>query len=98
TNGVIMNMIPKSGGNRFSGTALVNGSGPSLQGDNVTADLQARGLLGASSTLKKLYDLNGAVGGPIKQDRAWLYATSRYFTNGSFLGGRFFSTGPYAHN
>ena len=98
TNGVIMNMIPKSGGNRFSGTALVNGSGPSLQGDNVTADLQARGLLGASSTLKKLYDLNGAVGGPIKQDRAWFYVTSRYFTNEYFLAGRFYATDPTAIN
>ena len=36
TNGVIMNAIPKSGGNRFSGSALVNGSGPSLQGSNIT--------------------------------------------------------------
>ena len=40
TNGVIMNAIPKSGGNRFSGSALVNGSGPSLQGSNITDDLE----------------------------------------------------------
>jgi hypothetical protein len=92
TNGVIMNAVPKSGGNRFSGTALANGSGPSLQGDNVTPDLQARGLAGASSTLKKLYDINGALGGPLKQDRAWFYATSRYFTNEYYLAGRFYPT------
>ena len=48
TNGVIMNAIPKSGGNRFSGSALANGSGPSLQGSNVTDGLKARGLQGAS--------------------------------------------------
>ena len=98
TNGVIMNAIPKSGGNRFSGTALANGSGPSLQGNNVTADLQARGLQGASTTLKKLYDINGAVGGPIKQDRAWFYVTSRYFTNEYFLAGRFYAADPTAIN
>jgi hypothetical protein len=40
TNGVIMNAIPKAGGNRFSGTALVSGSSPSLQGNNITEDLQ----------------------------------------------------------
>ena len=34
----------------------------------MTDRLQARGLPGASTTLKKLYDINGAVGGPIKQD------------------------------
>jgi hypothetical protein len=90
TNGVIMNAVPQAGGNRFSGSALVNGSGPSLQGDNVTADLNARGLSGASTTLKKLYDLNGAVGGPIKRDKLWFYFTSRYFTNEYYLASRFY--------
>src|SRR5687767_7993793 len=98
TNGVVMNMIPKSGGNSFNGTVLVNGSGPSLQGDNVTDDLNARGLAGASSTLKKLYDLNGAVGGPIMRDRVWFYATSRYFTNEYYLAGRFYPTDVTAIN
>ena len=92
TNGVIMNAIPKAGGNNFSGSAVVNGSGPSLQGNNVTADLQSRGLLSTSTTLKKLYDLNGAVGGPLMQDKLWFYVTSRYFTNEYFLAGRFYPT------
>src|SRR4051794_6706874 len=65
TNGVIMNAIPKAGGNRFSGTGFVSGSAPGLQGNNITDDLEARGLHSASSTLKKLYDINGALGGPI---------------------------------
>ena len=90
TNGVIMNAIPKSGGNTFSGSALANGSAPSLQGNNVTDRLQARGLSGASTTLKTLYDLNVAVGGPIKRDRLWFFATSRYFTNEFYVAGRFF--------
>jgi hypothetical protein len=98
TNGVIMNAIPKSGGNRFSGSLLANGSGPSLQGNNVTSRLNARGLAGASSTLKKLYDVNGALGGPIKQDKVWFYATSRYFTNEYFLASRFYSTDATAVN
>ena len=96
TNGVIMNAIPKAGGNTFSGSALVNGSSPSLQGSNVTPDLQARGLQGASTSLKTLYDINGAVGGPIKQDKLWFYATSRYFTNEYFLASRFYADDPTA--
>ena len=90
TNGVIMNAIPKSGGNTFSGSALANGSAPGLQGNNVTDRLQARGLNGASTTLKTLYNLNVAVGGPIKRDRLWFFATSRYFTNEFYIAGRFF--------
>ena len=42
SNGVLMNAIPKSGGNWFRGSFLVNGSGPSLQGDNVTDRLRSR--------------------------------------------------------
>jgi len=90
TNGVIMNAIPRSGGNQFHGSALANGSGPGLQGSNVTSRLQARGLQGASSTLKTLYDLNGAIGGPLKRDKLWFFATSRYFTNEFYLASRFF--------
>ena len=96
TNGVIMNAIPRSGGNRFSASALANGSGPSLQGSNVTTRLQSRGLAGASTTLKKLYDLNGAVGGPIKRDKVWFFVTSRYFTNEYFLASRFYAQDPTA--
>ena len=98
TNGVIMNAIPRAGGNTFSGSTMVNGSGPALQGNNVTDDLLARGLRGASSTLKTLYDINGAVGGPIKQDKLWFFATSRYFTNEYYLASRFYAVDPTAIN
>ena len=94
TNGVIMNAIPKAGGNRFSGSALANGSGPKLQASNITANLNSRGLQGAASKLKTLYDLNGAVGGPIKQDKVWFYATSRYFTNEYYLASKFYALDP----
>jgi hypothetical protein len=96
TNGVIMNMVPRAGGNTFSGSVLANGSHPNLQSSNVTDRLQERGLQGASTTLKKLYDLNGAVGGPIRRDRVWFYATSRYYTNEFYLAGLFFPADPSA--
>src|SRR5216683_6185838 len=69
TNGVVMNAIPKAGGNRFTGTVLINGSGPSLQSGNITQRLIDRGLTGASTSLKRLYDINGAIGGPLKRDK-----------------------------
>ena len=54
--------------------------------------------LGATSStkLKTLYDINGAVGGPIKQDKVWFYATSRYFTNEYYIAGRFYPVDPAA--
>ncbi len=97
TNGVIMNAIPRSGGNRFSGSFVANGSGPSLQGTNLTDNLKARGVQTAFS-LKTLYDLNGAFGGPIKKDKLWFYATSRYFTNEYYIPSRYFATDVTAIN
>jgi len=90
TNGVIMNMVPKAGGNRYSGSALANFSHPDLQSSNVTARLNARGLQNASTSLKKLYDLNAGVGGPIKRDRLWFYGTSRYYTNEFYVASTFY--------
>jgi hypothetical protein len=92
TNGVILNAIPRSGGNRFSGTALVNGSGPGLQGSNLTDRLVARGA-SAGNTLKTLYDINGALGGPIKQDKLWFYVTSRANKNEYNIAGNYFPVG-----
>ena len=95
TNGVIMNAIPKSGGNNFSGSLLANGSAPSLQGSNVNDRLRARGASDTDS-LKTLYDINGAIGGPIKRDRLWFYYTSRYFTNEYYQAGLYFAVDPSA--
>jgi hypothetical protein len=96
TNGVIMNAIPKSGGNEFHGSLLANGSAPSLQGSNVNDRLRARGASDTDS-LKKLYDINGAIGGPIKRDKLWFYYTSRYFTNEYYQAGLYFPVDPSAY-
>ena len=53
TNGVLANMIPKSGGNDFHGSILANGSAPSLQSSNITQRLVDRGLAGAPSSLEE---------------------------------------------
>jgi carboxypeptidase family protein len=96
TNGVLMNAIPKSGGNTFSGSFLANGSWPALQASNEgTARLKARGAPERDS-LKTLYDINGAIGGPIKKDALWFYYTSRYFTNEYYMAGQYYPVNPSA--
>ena len=44
TGGPQMNIIGKQGGNMFAGSFFVNGTGSALQGDNLTPDVQAKGL------------------------------------------------------
>jgi len=63
-----MNAIPKSGGNTFHGSFLVNGSSPGLQSSNVNDRLRARGVT-VTDSMKKLYDVNGAIGGPVQRDK-----------------------------
>ena len=43
TAGVQMNIVPKQGGNRFSGLGFVSGFSEGMQSDNFTTELQARG-------------------------------------------------------
>jgi hypothetical protein len=80
TAGLTMNIVPKTGGNRISGSVFFSGTGQNFQSNNVTPELAAQGLA-AATPLQKVYDLNAAGGGPIKQDKVWYYVNAR--TQGS---------------
>ena len=80
TAGLVMNIVPKTGGNAVSGSIFFSGTGEKLQSDNYTQELRDAGLA-AATPLTKVYDLNGAFGGPIKKDRVWYFVNAR--TQGS---------------
>ena len=69
TGGVQINIIPKDGGNTFSGSVSTEITGPELQSDNLTDELRARGLTSAAA-VRRYHDVGGGLGGPIKQDKA----------------------------
>ena len=76
TAGLTMNIVPKQGGNRFSGLAFVSGFSNAMQSDNFTPELQARGAT-QPTPVYRVYDVNTSAGGPIVQDRLWYYGTFR---------------------
>jgi len=76
TAGLTMNIVPKQGGNRFSGLAFVSGFSEGMQSDNFTPELQARGAT-QPTPVTRVYDVNTSAGGPIVQDRLWYYFTFR---------------------
>jgi hypothetical protein len=80
TAGLVMNIIPKTGGNRFEGSAYFSGTGERFLTDNYDDAIRAAGLAAPTPT-SKVYDLNGAVGGPIRKDRIWFFVNAR--TEGS---------------
>ncbi|HEY7447127.1 MAG TPA: carboxypeptidase-like regulatory domain-containing protein, partial [Vicinamibacterales bacterium] len=57
TGGPQMNIIPKQGGNIFSGSVFVSGTGDSFQGDNLSPELVAQGLT-ATNSIQKLWDFH----------------------------------------
>src|SRR5262245_20745017 len=77
TGGLNMNLVPKDGGNRFSGGARYAKSPQSWQGNNLTANLQALGVTGVDR-IANFYEYNIEEGGPIAKDRLWFYGAFRH--------------------
>jgi Carboxypeptidase regulatory-like domain len=86
--GVVMNMVGKEGSNRFGGAFFSSFANNKMQGDNSDNELRARGLE-AVNALKRTYDYSLNVGGPIKQDRLWYFASVRHFGTDNLLAGVF---------
>jgi hypothetical protein len=80
TAGLVMNVVPKTGGNSKSGAVFASFTGEKLSSDNFTDELRAQGLT-AATPLSKVYDVNGSFGGPLKQDKVWYFLNAR--TQGS---------------
>jgi hypothetical protein len=76
--GPSMNIVPKSGGNAFKGSAFINGAGTWSSSSNLTSDVAALNPnLKPASAISKAYDWSGAYGGPILKDRLWFFGSYR---------------------
>jgi hypothetical protein len=74
--GPAFNIIPKTGGNTFSGTGFTSYAGEWGQSSNIDDRLRSLNFREQPALIKS-YDANIAVGGPILRDRVWFYANSR---------------------
>ena len=90
--GLRINMIPKNGGNRVSGSAFAGGVHRSWQGDNVTPELRARGL-SRGDTVDHVSDVNVGIGGPIRPDRLWYFASLRRIATNDVVANNFYADG-----
>ena len=74
--GPTLSIVPKTGGNSIRGSfysAVVTGG---MVGSNYSDALRNAGLA-TPGKLLKLWDVTGGLGGPIRKDRLWFYATAR---------------------
>jgi hypothetical protein len=84
TGGPVMNLIPRSGGNRYSGSAFWSGAGDWSRSENIDDELRSYGIT-RGPALKNSWDVSGSLGGPIKRDRLWFFGTIRNFGSGRVI-------------
>ena len=92
--GVRVNIIPKEGGNTFSGSAFFNYATHNWQSNNLTSDLKAQGVT-STDTIDHLYDTSFAFGGPIKRDKVWFWTAHRYWGYKIFRTDSYYETNPF---
>src|SRR5688572_2639514 len=79
TAGLMMNIVPRTGGNTMRGSLFASGTGERFQSE-VSPTLIAQGVI-AGAPLTKVYDISGTLGGAVVTDRLW-YVVSGH-TGGS---------------
>ena len=80
SSSVLMNAVPKEGGNTFRGGIFGTYSNSALQSENLNDDLRARGITqGFETTL--MYHFDATVGGPVKKDKLWFFTAQRWTGN-----------------
>jgi hypothetical protein len=99
--GVIVNIIPKEGGNRFSGSLFGNFSNHSLTNNNFYESDGVTPLPKFKSTnalapdaMKQIYDASGSFGGPIKQDRLWFFTAQRWWGFQNYKSSAYYEVNP----
>ena len=71
--GINLNLIAKSGGNQFHGSASWEQTSHAFQSSNVTQELQAQGINDANYLVKRFFG-GGDIGGRIIINKLWFYA------------------------
>jgi len=78
TSGVFLNMITKTGGNRWSGATTFTWTGQQLQGRNDTdSTLQKYGFRPNGNTSDFVSDINVTAGGPLVQNKVRFFGSFR---------------------
>jgi hypothetical protein len=114
--GIRVNMVPKDGGNAFHGVVFGNYAPSSWASDNCGSSgigqpcsrtelygdttFNAKNQLTNVSKVTKIWDFNPSVGGPIRKDRVWFYATFRSWGVNKTVADSFFNseTSPFKYS
>jgi hypothetical protein len=74
TSGTLINMVTRSGTNRFGGQVLGTYQGKGTQWDNIDEDLKQKGFRPEAQAVGYISNVNGQAGGPILANRLFYFA------------------------
>jgi hypothetical protein len=92
SGGLGLNMIPREGGNRFSGDSTFAHRPGQWQGDNLT-DRMVDSNVSVGNSTKYISDLTISQGGPVKRDKLWFFGSFRDFRQDNRIANTFFDDG-----
>ena len=90
TGGPTMNVVPRTGGNTFTGSFFFSGANSSMQGSNLTPELRAAGLRDPNELIRT-WEANGALGGPILRDRLWFFLSAKRQITRLYVSGMYYN-------
>ena len=88
TAGVNLNLVPKDGGNRFSGGFKFAKSPSSWQGNNLSDELKSFNVRSVDQ-VSNFQEWNVELGGPIKKDKLWFFGAFRKANYDKFIPNTF---------
>jgi hypothetical protein len=74
TGGVGINLVTKSGTDRFRGSARVYNTNDRFESNNITQDLRNEGAT-SGNPIQNINDYGTEMGGPIKRGKAWVWGS-----------------------
>ena len=86
-SGIRSNVIPKEGGNTLRGSFFGTFTNDKMQSTNLTDDLKNRGLASVD-TVNLIYDVDPALGGPLKKDVLWFFGSVRVWKTDQNIAAR----------
>ena len=75
TAGIQINMVPKTGSNRFAHEFVGLFGHNALLGNNISDEFLAKGI--KPQKIAQAYDVDGSTGGPILQNKLWYFVSAR---------------------
>ena len=89
--GLRIDIIPREGGNTVRGDGVRHGRQLRVADQQPDTTTCATRGLPEPNEMKKAWDINPSVGGPMLRDKLWFYGSARWQTNQNFIAGLYYN-------